>query len=48
MSEGRMVSDLYVLDLTTLNWDRIYVRPEDDIPPPRYFHSADACQSPVQ
>ena len=39
-----MVSDLYVFDLETFRWERIPVSPDDDIPQPRYFHSADACQ----
>ena len=45
VTERRMVSDLYVFDLETCHWDRIQVSPEDDVPQPRYFHSADACMS---
>ncbi|KAF8895546.1 hypothetical protein BD779DRAFT_1668802 [Infundibulicybe gibba] len=42
VTERRMVSDLYMFDLETFNWERIPVSQEDDIPKPRYFHSADA------
>ncbi|TFK68575.1 galactose oxidase [Pluteus cervinus] len=42
VTERRMVSDLYVFDLETFQWEKIPTSPEDDIPKPRYFHSADA------
>ncbi|KAF6757508.1 regulatory protein ral2 [Ephemerocybe angulata] len=42
VTERRMVSDLYVFDLETCIWDRINTSPDDDVPQPRYFHSADA------
>ncbi|KAJ8080442.1 hypothetical protein PM082_017275 [Marasmius tenuissimus] len=42
VAERRMVSDLYVFDLETFVWERIQPFPEDDVPRPRYFHSADA------
>ncbi|KAA1469937.1 galactose oxidase [Dentipellis sp. KUC8613] len=41
VTERRMVSDLFVFDLETLNWERINTPPDDDLPGPRYFHSAD-------
>jgi len=44
VTERRMVSDLYVFDLETFHWEKIQAFPEDDIPKPRYFHSADACE----
>lgn len=43
VTERRMVSDLYVFDLETFVWEHIPAFPEDDIPRPRYFHSADSC-----
>lgn len=43
MSERRMVSDIYMFDLETFHWDRLFQSPEDDIPQARYFHSADTC-----
>ncbi|KAG2010045.1 regulatory protein ral2 [Coprinopsis cinerea AmutBmut pab1-1] len=42
VTERRMVSDLYVFDLETFVWEMIPYTPGDDIPQPRYFHSADA------
>ncbi|KAG7440816.1 galactose oxidase [Guyanagaster necrorhizus] len=42
VSERRMVSDLYVFDLKTLEWEKIPSHPEDDVPRPRYFHSSDS------
>ena len=42
-----MVSDLYVFDLDTFTWEKTTPFPEDDVPEPRYFHSAEACKSPV-
>jgi hypothetical protein len=44
VTERRMVSDLYVFDLATFNWEKIPDFPEDDVPRPRYFHSADTCE----
>jgi len=44
VTERRMVSDLYVFDLETFVWEMIPYTPGDDIPQPRYFHSADACR----
>ncbi|KAF9561355.1 galactose oxidase [Agrocybe pediades] len=41
VAERRMVSDLYVFDLETFVWEQIPYYPEDDVPRPRYFHSAD-------
>ncbi|KAF8073618.1 regulatory protein ral2 [Lyophyllum atratum] len=41
VTERKMVSDLYVFDLETFNWERIPISPEDDVPRARYFHSAD-------
>ena len=45
VTERRMVSDLFVFDLESFVWERIPASPEDDIPRPRYFHSADSCAS---
>lgn len=42
-----MVSDLYVFDLDTFTWEKISPFPEDDVPEPRYFHSAETCKSPA-
>lgn len=42
-----MVSDMYAFDLETLVWERIESYPEDDVPRPRYFHSADTCEPPI-
>lgn len=39
-----MVSDLYAFDLETYVWEKIAPLPEDDVPKPRYFHSADTCK----
>ncbi|KAJ3756496.1 hypothetical protein EV360DRAFT_95675 [Lentinula raphanica] len=41
VAERRMVSDLYAFDLETRVWEKIPPFPGDDIPKPRYFHSAD-------
>ncbi|KIK57179.1 hypothetical protein GYMLUDRAFT_173135 [Collybiopsis luxurians FD-317 M1] len=41
VTERRMVSDLYAFDLESFVWEKIAPFPEDDIPKPRYFHSAD-------
>ncbi|PPR01133.1 hypothetical protein CVT26_016034 [Gymnopilus dilepis] len=41
VTERRMVSDLYVFDLETFVWEHIPAHPDDDVPRPRYFHSAD-------
>ena len=40
-----MVSDLYIFDLDTFTWEKITPFPEDDVPEPRYFHSAETCKS---
>ncbi|KAF5328001.1 hypothetical protein D9758_018878 [Tetrapyrgos nigripes] len=45
VTECRMVSDLYVFDLEMFSWERIQAFPEDDVPKPRYFHSANACET---
>ena len=37
-----MVSDIYVFDLETFKWEKV-PQVEENIPQPRYFHSADAC-----
>ncbi|KAG6903254.1 hypothetical protein C0995_000149 [Termitomyces sp. Mi166 len=41
VTERKMVSDLYVFDMETYNWEKIPISPDDDIPRARYFHSAD-------
>ncbi|KAG6840798.1 hypothetical protein C0991_004270 [Blastosporella zonata] len=41
VTERKMVSDLYVFDMDTFNWEMIPISPDDDVPRPRYFHSAD-------
>ncbi|KAF7299627.1 hypothetical protein HMN09_00968100 [Mycena chlorophos] len=41
VAERKMVSDLYVFDLETHNWEKIHPFPEDDVPRARYFHSVD-------
>lgn len=38
-----MIADLYVFDLETFGWEKIIPHPDDELPPARYFHSADAC-----
>jgi hypothetical protein len=38
-----MVSDMYVFDLETFAWEKLLPSPEDEVPGPRYFHSADTC-----
>lgn len=43
VNERRIVSDLYVFDMETFVWEQISNEPEEYVPPPRYFHSADAC-----
>ncbi|KAF9464161.1 regulatory protein ral2 [Collybia nuda] len=42
VTERKMVSDLYVFDLESFNWERVPISPEDEVPRARYFHSADA------
>ncbi|TFK27971.1 regulatory protein ral2 [Coprinopsis marcescibilis] len=42
VTERRMVSDLYVFDLESFLWQKIPYAADDDVPQPRYFHSADA------
>jgi leucine-zipper-like transcriptional regulator 1 len=44
VSERKMVSDIYVFDMETYRWERLYQSTEDDVPQARYFHSADACE----
>jgi hypothetical protein len=44
VTERRMVSDLYVFDLETFVWEKLMPFPEDDVPEPRYFHSAETCK----
>ncbi|KAF9221639.1 galactose oxidase [Gyrodon lividus] len=41
VTERRMVSDLYVFDLETFVWEKLTPFSEDDVPEPRYFHSAE-------
>ena len=43
VTERKMVSDMYVFDLETFTWEKHVPLPEDDVPEPRYFHSADTC-----
>lgn len=38
-----MVSDMYIFDLETFIWEKFLPSPEDEVPGPRYFHSADIC-----
>ncbi|OBZ71369.1 Protein ral2 [Grifola frondosa] len=45
VSERRMVSDIYMFDLESFNWERLVQSPEDDIPQARYFHSADTWKN---
>ncbi|KAI0322009.1 galactose oxidase [Amylostereum chailletii] len=42
VTERRMVTDMFIFDLHTHNWEKIHLSSDDDIPAPRYFHSADA------
>ncbi|TCD70532.1 hypothetical protein EIP91_002878 [Steccherinum ochraceum] len=42
VAERRMVSDIYIFDLETFVWEKLAQPQEDDVPQPRYFHSADA------
>lgn len=44
-AERHISSDLYRLDLETLSWKKLASHPNDDVPCPRYFHSADAWGS---
>lgn len=39
-----MVSDMYIFDLQTFIWTKVEPKPDDPVPGPRYFHSADACE----
>ncbi|KAF8993439.1 galactose oxidase [Cyathus striatus] len=41
ITERRMVADLYMFDLETFIWEKIANFPDDDVPKPRYFHTAD-------
>jgi len=43
-----MVSDMYIFDLQTFIWTKVEPKPDDPVPGPRYFHSADACESSLQ
>src|ERR1700683_2137050 len=43
VTERKMVSDMYVFDLETFAWEKLLPSPEDEVPGPRYFHSADTC-----
>ncbi|KAH9950594.1 regulatory protein ral2 [Amylocystis lapponica] len=45
VSERRMVSDIYMFDLETFDWERLVQHYEDDIPQARYFHSADTWKN---
>ncbi|KAH7885282.1 hypothetical protein F5I97DRAFT_1928681 [Phlebopus sp. FC_14] len=47
VAERRMVSDLYVFDLATFIWEKLSPFPEDEVPEPRYFHSAETCKSSI-
>ncbi|KAI0345768.1 galactose oxidase [Trametopsis cervina] len=42
VSERKMVSDIYVFDMETYRWERLFQSSEDDVPQARYFHSADS------
>ncbi|KIL67898.1 hypothetical protein M378DRAFT_73224 [Amanita muscaria Koide BX008] len=42
VSERRIITDMYVFDMETFNWEKIPNHPDDQLPRPRYFHSADA------
>src|ERR1700761_5152200 len=44
--ENKMAADIYELDLKTWIWVKLESHPEDETPPARYFHSADACEHP--
>jgi hypothetical protein len=44
VTERRMVADLYVFDIETFVWEKVQYAPTDNVPQPRYFHSADACK----
>lgn len=44
VTERKMVSDMYTFDLETFTWEKMMPPPEDNIPGPRYFHSADVCE----
>ena len=39
-----MVSDLYIFHLDTFVWEKTTPFPDDDVPEPRYFHSAETCR----
>lgn len=41
-----MVADMYEFDLQTYIWTKIEPNPDEEVPGPRYFHSADACKLP--
>ncbi|KAH6912791.1 regulatory protein ral2 [Coprinopsis sp. MPI-PUGE-AT-0042] len=42
VTERRMVADLYVFDIETFVWEKVQYAPTDNVPQPRYFHSADS------
>lgn len=44
MTERRMVSDMYIIDLETFVWEKIEPHSDVDVPGARYFHSTDACE----
>jgi hypothetical protein len=35
---------MYIFDLQTFIWTKVEPKPDDPVPGPRYFHSADACE----
>lgn len=43
VTERRMVSDMYIFDLESFAWEKFTPSLEDEVPGPRYFHSADIC-----
>lgn len=42
VSLRKMVSDMYEFDLKAHVWTKIEPKPDEEVPGPRYFHSADA------
>lgn len=48
VSLRKMVSDMYIFDLQTFIWTKVEPKPDDPVPGPRYFHSADACEYPLR
>ncbi len=51
VSTRRVCSSLYMLNLDTLVWEKVYDSEDQDVepgkhwPPPRYFHTANICAS---